>query len=89
MCAGIKFSEIKVEKGVICDGHHRYIASLLAGTSIEKITTNTTSATIVTSWESVTFEEQDWDTHAKIKMLNEQDALYNNITIEEVVKLLN
>ena len=30
MCFGIKFSEIKVEGELICDGHHRYVASLLA-----------------------------------------------------------
>jgi len=25
MCLGIKFSGIKVENNLICDGHHRYI----------------------------------------------------------------
>ena len=88
MSSGIKFSEIKVEKGVICDGHHWYISSLSAGIIIDKIATSSTSATMVTSWKSVSFEEKDWDTCAKIEMLNEQDALYNNITIEEVVKML-
>jgi hypothetical protein len=28
MSAGIKFSGIKVEDTLICDGHHRYIASM-------------------------------------------------------------
>ena len=33
--------------------------------------------------------ELNWDTAAKIKMLNQQDADYNNITIEEMLELLN
>jgi len=30
MVAGIKFPGIKVHKNKICDGHHRYLASMLA-----------------------------------------------------------
>ena len=30
MSAGINFSAIKVENNLICDGHHRYLASLFA-----------------------------------------------------------
>lgn len=30
MATGIKFSNIKVADGLIIDGHHRYLASLLA-----------------------------------------------------------
>lgn len=88
MLAGIKFAEIKVADGLICDGHHRYLASLLAQYSIEKISYQSTSAMIVTSWESVFFDDEDWDTPAKIRMLNKHDADYNNIPIEELVDLL-
>ena len=88
MSAGIKFSAIKVESNLICDGHHRYIASILANFPLEIIPGSITSATTVFSWKSVSFEEDDWDTPAKINMLNEQDAEYNNISLEEVVQLL-
>lgn len=88
MSAGIKFSGIKVEDNLICDGHHRYIASILANFPLERIPGSTTSATSPVDWKSVTFEEEDWDTVAKIDMLNEQDAEYNNITIEKIVELL-
>jgi len=88
MSAGIKFSGIKVENSLICDGHHRYIASILADFPLERIPGNTTSATTTVHWESVTFEDEDWDTPAKINMLNEQDADYNNITIEKIFELL-
>ena len=88
MSAGIKFSGIKVENNLICDGHHRYIASILAHFPLERIPGNTTSATFPVDWKSVTFEEDDWDTVAKINMLNKQDAEYNNIALEKIVELL-
>ncbi len=88
MSAGIKFSGIKVENNLICDGHHRYIASILANFPLERIPGNITSATELVHWESVTFEDEEWDTPAKINMLNEQDAAYNNISIEKIVELL-
>jgi hypothetical protein len=88
MTAGIKFFGIKVEENLICDGHHRYLASILANFPLERIPGNKTSATTPIGWESVVFEEEDWDTLAKIRMLNEQDAEYNNIPIEKIVELL-
>lgn len=88
MLVGIRFAEIKVSNNCICDGHHRYLASLLAKYPIERIPYVSTSATAVIAWESVTFEEDDWDTPAKINMLNEIDANYNDIPIEELVELL-
>ena len=88
MSAGIKFTAIKVENSLICDGHHRYIASILANFPLEIIPRNAASATTVVDWESVIFEDEDWGTSAKINMLNEQDADYNNIPIEEIVALL-
>jgi hypothetical protein len=88
MLVGIKFSAIKVDDNLICDGHHRYLASLLANITIEKVPTNSTSATTNIDWESVSFEEDDWDTQAKIDMLNRQDADYNNIPIGKIVELL-
>jgi hypothetical protein len=88
MSAGIKFSAIKVENSLICDGHHRYIASILANFPIERIPGNVTSATIAVRWESVAFEDEDWDTSAKINILNQQDADFNNIPIEKIVELL-
>jgi hypothetical protein len=87
MLLGIKFPAIKVEDDLICDGHHRYLASLLAKFPIERIPTSSTLATTTVDWKSVTFEEEDWDTQAKINMLNLQDADYNNIPIEKINEL--
>lgn len=88
MTAGIKFSGIKVEDTLICDGHHRFLASLLANFPLERVPSKKTSATKIVDWKSVIFEEEDWDTSAKVKMLNEQDAAYNNIPMEKMVELL-
>ncbi len=88
MSAGIQFPGIKIENNLICDGHHRYIASLLAKFQLEKLPGKTASATTAVDWRCVIFEEEDWDTNAKIKMLNEQDAAFNNMPIEQVAALL-
>lgn len=64
------------------------IKRILANFSIERIPTNRTSATIVVEWMAVVFDEMDWDTEAKINMLNEQDAIYNNMTIQQIIDIL-
>lgn len=86
MSAGIKFSGIKVENKMICDGHHRYIASIMANFPLKRIPGSVTSATMAVHWALVNFEDEDWDTPAKINMLNEQDAAYNNMPIEKIVE---
>lgn len=88
MCSGIKFSGIKVSNDLICDGHHRYIASILANCPIERIPGMITSSTLEVPWESVTFNEEDWDTSAKINMLNEQDAVFNGFPMDKIIELL-
>lgn len=59
MSAGIKFSGIKVENNLICDGHHRYIASILANFPLERIPGSVTLATTAVNLKSVTFEEEE------------------------------
>ena len=88
MSIGIKFSGIKVDGDVIIDGHHRYIASLLAGITLDVYPSNKTSATKISDWKTVNFAEEDWDTEAKILILNQIDADYNEMTIYELNELL-
>jgi hypothetical protein len=88
MSAGIKFSGIKVDNNIICDGHHRYIASIIANYQLAYLPSIVTSATTIIPWESILFEENDWDTLAKIEMLNEQDADFNKILIEKIIDIL-
>lgn len=88
MKIGIKFTEIKIDNGLICDGHHRYIASILANVNIAKTHSLRTSASQEISWHSVTFDENDWDSTAKIDLLNQQDATYNDISLETLMEML-
>lgn len=88
MKAGIKFSNIKVDGGSICDGHHRYLASLIANSPLDIDPSFTTAATRIVSWKSITFDENDWDTTAKVKILNEHDATYNNIGLDALLEML-
>lgn len=88
MIAGIKILPIKVEGNFICDGHHRYVASLLAKYSLERVSWVTTSATTVIDWKTMSFDESDWDTEDEINLRNRQDAEYNSVSIEEIVEML-
>lgn len=88
MAAGIKFSGIKVAGNVIGDGHHRYIASLLANYTLEIMPTIISPSIEAVDWPLVVFEEEDWDTPAKINLLNRQDAAYNGLSLEEIALLL-
>lgn len=88
MQAGIKFSPIKVDGDLICDGHHRYVAALLANFPIEKIAWQSSSATTAISWSEVYYDENDWDTAFEVKMRNIQDATYNDLTLDQIEDLL-
>lgn len=87
MKSGIKFSAIKVDENLIIDGHHRYIASIMAEVPLELIPSNKTSATIIIEWSQILLDSEDWDTTAKINMLNAIDAEFNNISFEKLDEL--
>ncbi len=88
MLANLKIPAIKIEGNFICNGHHRYVASLLSKYPLERILWFTTSATTVIDWKTVSFDESDWDTAEEVKLLNRQDAEFNNIPIEIIEALL-
>lgn len=84
---GLKFDAIKVYNNLIIDGHHRYISSVLANIELERVTSSKTIATIEYNWGDVEFISEEWDTKEKINRLNEQDALFNNLTIEKIIEI--
>ncbi len=88
MVFGIQFPNIKVEGNIIVNGHHRYLASLLAGVAIERSPSINPPANHIIAWESVLFEENDWDSEAAIIRFNEEDARYNDLSYEEICNLL-
>jgi len=89
MCIGIKFDDIKVCDGIIIDGHHRYISSLLASYTIGQVSSNKTSATVPCEWTTVEFVDQEWDTEAKIAEINRQDDEYNGVELEILIEMTN
>lgn len=88
MLLGIKFPSIKIHGDLIIDGHHRYLASILADKTIETSPSGKSSAITVTKWSEVILISEDWDTVAKIQMLNEIDANYNGIVVDDLTELL-
>jgi len=89
MLANIKFPPIKVVGNFICDGHHRYVASLFAKYQLERISWVSTSVTTLIDWKTVSFDNSDWDTAEEVYLRNKQDADYNNISFEKIIELLN
>ncbi|WP_318640269.1 hypothetical protein [Flavobacterium ardleyense] len=85
---GIKFDAIKVSESTIVDGHHRYVASVLAGQNLPTIKSATTSATIEYDWKDVEFVEEDWDTPEIIQNMNKADAEYNNMTLDQINEMI-
>ena len=85
---GIKFDDIKVCDDYVIYGHHRYVASVLAGIDLIKNSCPKTSATIEYAWMDVEFVNEEWDTDIKIKRLNELDARYNEIPLEEIEQII-
>ncbi|MFN6074672.1 MAG: hypothetical protein ACK476_13080 [Fluviicola sp.] len=89
MSNDIKFEDIKVCDGLIIDGHHRFISSILAQKQINHVSSSKTSATIEYDWIDIEFVEVEWDTQAKINLLNRQDADFNDVTIEKIIEISN
>jgi hypothetical protein len=85
---GIKFAAIKIDDGLICDGHHRYIASLLADVDTPITKSFRTNASEEISWHLIDFDENDWDSTIKVDLLNQEDASYNDISIESLLEIL-
>lgn len=88
MKIGIRFPGIKIDHHLIIDGHHRYVASLLAGADVERYSTLRSNFTHEYNWKDVKLDFNDWDTPSKILMLNELDAKFNNMSLEELVLLI-
>ena len=87
MLHGILFEDIKICDNVIIDGHHRYLSSLMAGFKIGQVNSQKPSVTKSIEWIDIIFDENDWDTAAKISHLIEQDALYNDLDIEFIKQI--
>jgi len=87
MSHGIRFDDIRVCDNLIIEGHHRYLSALISDFALGRVPTNSTSSTTPIAWDLVEFDENDWDTPAKIAHLNKLDAEYNGLEIDFVARL--
>ncbi|GAB2493394.1 hypothetical protein GCM10027164_24010 [Algoriphagus taiwanensis] len=89
MILNLRFGSIQIDEGVILNGHHRYLASKLANFNLDRIQGIRSSAKELIDWQNVILVEEDWDTEAKIRLLNEEDARLNEMSLEELLALLD
>jgi len=89
MAKGLKFSPIYVDSnGIIVDGHHRYISSIITDFKLERVNDYPNGVVNDLDWDNVQFTEDDWDTPSKIEMLNKLDAERNDMKLEEVKSII-
>lgn len=89
MRLNLRFGSIQVNEGVILNGHHRYLASKLADYQLDRVPGIRTAAKELIDWQNVELVEDDWDTEAKIRHLNEEDARYNSMSVEKLLAQLD
>ena len=82
MMHGIKFNDIKVTDTLLLDGHHRYVASLMASIELGTTKSATTSATVQYNWESIQFVDEEWESKKVIKKFNKKGAKANNVSVD-------
>ncbi|MFD2287435.1 hypothetical protein ACFSOV_15095 [Pedobacter petrophilus] len=63
------------------------ISSILAEIALGSVPSFKTRATLEYEWKNVEFVEEEWDTENKIIILNQQDAKFNNITIDKIIEI--
>jgi len=90
MQENLKFIPINVSSDeIIVDGHHRYLGSVITGYNLETVQNYPKSRDLNDyNWNSVSYVSDDWDTASKIKMLNQKDAQYNNMSLKDVELIL-
>ncbi len=60
---GCNFSPIKINEGIIVDGHHRYICTLILERKVEEVPGGENATKQVTyEWSKVLVDEADFDT---------------------------
>ena len=82
MMHGIEFNDIKVTDTLLLDGHHRYVASLMASIELGTTKSATTSATVQYNWESIQFVDEEWESKKVIKKFNKKGAKANNVSVD-------
>jgi len=85
---GIRFQPIRVAEDLIIDGHHRYIAAILAKQEVTVTPSSSTSATTCVLWTAVELDPLDWDSRSQIDIFNTLDAANSNVDPQWLQKLI-
>jgi hypothetical protein len=86
MIINVPFRSISVVGGAIMNGHHRYLASLLANYNLDRSNGIRSLAKSDVDWSTVILEDVDWDTAEDVEKFNKEDAKYLGITLEELLE---
>lgn len=86
---GLSLGGIKVNEGLIIDGHHKYLAFVFAKQAFDIFPSYTSSATTMYEWKEVQIDENDWDSIDWVRLQNYLDAKTKNISLEELERLLD
>ena len=90
MNAGLSnFDAIKIADNLIIDGHHRYIASKMAGSQIQIFPSTKNHNQTIFEWKEIKLKMTEYDSETEIKYHNFNDAKKNGISIEFIEKILN
>lgn len=90
MNAGLcNFDAIKIADDLIIDGHHRYIASKMAGTQIQIFPSTKNYSQRIFDWKGILLNLNEYDSATEIKYHNFNDATKNGISVDLIEKILN
>lgn len=89
MKSNLYFKPIQISKGIIIEGHHRYLASILSNKNIEILNLDLNNLPDSYTWKNLQIDEKDWDSPEFQERINLKDAYINNLSLKEVLKIIN
>jgi uncharacterized lipoprotein len=89
MKVNLSFASIQVDGQVIIDGHHWYVASLLANYKLDQVPGLRSKAKKTVEWGSVKLLEEDWDSEAEVNVHDQKDAKFNNMGVDELLEKIS
>ncbi len=80
MLIGVQFPPILIKGNQIINGHHRFIASQLAGIKLDSIPWEASKGTSIFRWDEITIDQIDWDTTEAIRAYHLEDSKSYNLS---------
>jgi hypothetical protein len=89
MKVGVKTRSIQVHEGsIIVEGHHRYLASLIAEVMLDMVPCPLPSAKDVRQWNFVELVDEDWDNEFTVDKFDREDATFSGLSVSELRELI-